>query len=346
MHPSSAVRMATGGILSLVERELSEPSLSLLLDLPEEQVPRRLWESALLEPARTFLSRPGKHFRAQVVDACFRLAGGSDGPCPMEALAAVELLHAGSLIVDDIEDASEERRGAPALHARVGVPLALNTGNLFYFLPLVLLERLALPPHRALLLQRVVSRTLVKCHHGQALDLSVRVGVLPQGDMMGVVNATTRLKTASLFELAAHVGAAAAGADEDRAAWLARFAHKLGMGLQMLDDLSGIDNPARARKGHEDLGQERPTWPWAWAAHDLEAPAFGRLQRMARRVGAGEDHPELLAEAMRQALGGSGRTRVHAHLDAAFDGAIGQFGPSAVLQTMREDVAHLEAAYG
>ena len=52
-----------------------------------------------------------------------------------------EIIHAGSMIVDDIEDDSSERRGAPAVHRLHGLPLALNAGNWMYFAPFRLVER-------------------------------------------------------------------------------------------------------------------------------------------------------------------------------------------------------------
>ncbi len=150
--------------------------LSLELDAPDhDHVPLELWERALFGPAREFLTRPGKEIRSRLVETGWLLCGGAPGAHPPELPWLVEILHAGSLIVDDIEDGSPERRGAPALHELVGLPLALNTGNWLYFWPLVLIERLGLPESRALALYRETSRVLVGCHQGQALDLSVRV---------------------------------------------------------------------------------------------------------------------------------------------------------------------------
>jgi geranylgeranyl pyrophosphate synthase len=347
MYTPNIAGAAASSLLSMVEQELTGAALPATLGPEAGAVPARLWDRALLGPLRSFLSRPGKQVRASVVQTCFELAGGAQDGCPAEATAAIELLHAGSLIVDDIEDASLERRGAPALHEQVGLPLALNTGNYLYFLPMGLLDRLSLPPERALALHRELRRTLLRCHCGQALDLAVRVGDLPQAEVAAVVAAVTQLKTASLFELAACVGAQVAGVEgEERAACLARLAREVGAALQMLDDLSALTSPRRVRKCYEDLGQERPIWPWAWAAQDLDQVSYARLQRLSRRVGSRDDHPELLAEALRQVLGGSGRLRVRSHLAGAFDEAEAALGASPVLERLRAEMEHLEEAYG
>jgi len=110
--------------LSLLEEELESgafPSGASAID-------RKHWDSALVDALRDFLLRPGKEFRAELVRASWVLGGGSGDP-PGELPMIVELLHAGSLIVDDIEDGSVARRGQPALHLRHGLPTALNAGN-------------------------------------------------------------------------------------------------------------------------------------------------------------------------------------------------------------------------
>jgi hypothetical protein len=75
----------------------------------------------LLSPIQEFLGRPAKKIRAQLVFSSFELSNqGLDRDAGRQstvaALAAlVEELHAGSLVIDDIQDAGENRRGRPAL---------------------------------------------------------------------------------------------------------------------------------------------------------------------------------------------------------------------------------------
>ena len=88
----------------------------------------------------------------------------------------VEIVHAGSLIVDDIEDDSLERRGAPSLHRLHGLPLALNAGNWMYFWALDLLDQAAADDGGGRPHPRVFGDALYHCHLGQALDLSEPAG--------------------------------------------------------------------------------------------------------------------------------------------------------------------------
>ncbi|HEY4058241.1 MAG TPA: polyprenyl synthetase family protein, partial [Kofleriaceae bacterium] len=230
-------------------------------------VPAAVWEKALAGPAAEFLARSGKQLRASFVRAGWALAGSSptngslhaSSPYAKEPLfperlsLIVEVLHAGSLIVDDVQDGSMERRGAPAVHALVGTPLAINLGSWMYFWALAEIAELALPPHIELRLHRVASSTLARCHQGQALDLSVRIADLEMAQIPGVVAATTRLKTAALCRFATELGALAAGASSEQLVAIGRFGEAAGTALQMLDDLGSLTSPARRAKGREDL---------------------------------------------------------------------------------------------
>jgi geranylgeranyl pyrophosphate synthase len=307
-----------------------------------------LWQRSLLGPASDFLLRPGKQFRAGLCAAAWSLSGGGAGGPPAELPAIVELLHAGSLIIDDIEDGSRERRGQQALHLRHGLPVALNTGNWLYFVALDLIGRLRLPAEVRFSLYRMASTTLVRCHQGQALDLGVDVGAVSAQKLADVVAMTTQLKTASLMELAATMGAMAAGGVEPLVASLGAFGCDLGIGLQMLDDLGGL-GAVRRHKGREDLRLLRPTWPWAWLAE--QDPA--RVGELVLRIEAARSVPgeadaalDRLCDALAGAIGERGRAQAHQHLGAAWQRLVAAVGPSDALDALRHEVARLEESYG
>ena len=205
-----------------------------MLDVRESGLPRGLLAWSLLDPVREFLQHAGKGFRRRLVVAGWRIAGGT-GPVPPPLTRLIEQLHAGSLIVDDIEDDAQERRGKSALHKKYGVPRALNAGNFLYFWPLVSLERVHLPPARELRIHRAYARTMVRCHAGQALDLAVRVWDLPQDDVKRAVSVATQLKTGSLSEMAMSVGALAAGGGPSRVRALGRAGRDLRAGVRGQD---------------------------------------------------------------------------------------------------------------
>lgn len=318
------------------------------------ELPHELWQRALLGPAEEMLARPGKLFRGRLTELVARGVGPAR-PLPEELAWVVELLHAGSLIIDDVQDGSAERRGGPALHRMVGVPLAINTGNWLYFAALALVEELPLPaPARGEILRATVT-ALMRCHHGQALDLAIHVGHLEPRQLPAVVAATTRDKTGVLMGLAARLGAVAAGVSGERAEALACFGEELGVGLQMLDDLGSLCAPDRRSKGHEDLRAGRPTWPWAWLAEHSDELKVARLQQRLRAQLAHREPGERADEATAElsALGDElaaataepGRAALRAQLARAMELGRAHLD-AAVHRELAGELARLEASYG
>lgn len=245
------------------------------------------WDRALLAPVRDILSRPGKAFRARLVELAHGLVA-PERPVPPAALALVETLHAGSLVVDDVEDGSIERRGAPSLHLIYGMPRALNAGCWMYFAAIDQAEALGLDAGATLALYRRCNQTLLDCHRGQALDLGLRVGEVAQAEVLPAVLETSLLKTAALTALACWVGGLAAGAGPVALRALEDFGRALGLALQQLDDLGNLTSSRDPGKRHEDLRNGRLTWPWAWAAETLEPLAYARLELAARALRSGD----------------------------------------------------------
>jgi len=348
-----------GRLAALVAEALAPAELEPLAhaedwpDAPEPApLPRELWSHALGDIAQDILMRPGRRFRARLAELAFRLGDGRGEP-PRALGAILEIIHAGSLVIDDIEDGSRTRRGEPAVHVRYGVPLALNAGNWMYFCALGLVPTLepALPLLRERLYATVVD-TMARCHLGQALDLGTDVSRLPRNVVYRTVATSTSLKTGALMELAARLGAIAAGAPLDREEALARFGRRLGLGLQMLDDFGNLTARAEAgsHKALEDLRNGTPTWPWAFAARALDDAAFTELQDAARalREGGGADDARArsIAAALRMAVGREGRAQSERYLRAALTDLSATVGHRPELAAVAAEIKRIEAAYG
>lgn len=327
--------------LAALDRALAAGGVSEL----DADVPAAVWRMALAGPAADFLSRPGKQLRSAVVRAGWELGGGAPDAMPERLALVIELLHAGSLIIDDVQDGAEERRGAPALHRLIGVPLAINTGSWMYFWALGEIARLELPSACELALHRAAAVALVRCHQGQALDLATRIPDLSPGDVPHVVAATTRLKTGALCRLAAEIGATAAGGAPAIITAAARFGEAMGIGLQMLDDLGALTASARRAKAHEDLSTGRPTWPWAWLA-EHHPFAWGRLAGLARQVIADAGDVDALADALAEAVAGTGRRAIRDTLDAAIAALVAAVGDTRITRHLAAELHRMEASYG
>ena len=341
MNLTATIRAPRLDLIELLDHLLAQAPPEIRGD----GIARRHWKAALLNPAHDILQRPGKGFRSQLFESCWALAGGAPARHPRELQLLIELLHAGSLVIDDIEDDSETRRGAPALHRRYGVPIALNTGNWLYFLPLVLLPRLELPRDLTLTLYTDIADAIVQCHQGQALDLSTRVGAIRQSEMPALVRLATRLKTGALTRLAATIGARAAGADAATLEVLARFGARIGVGLQMLDDWSGIATHARSHKGIEDLRLGRPTWPWAWLAETSDDLGYAAAVHDAAHLVIDWEAERLRAR-LRTRLIEVVPGKIAAHLDETLGELGAALGPSPALEELTRHVERLSKAYG
>jgi geranylgeranyl pyrophosphate synthase len=309
-----------------------------------DRVPPSLWEAALAGPLREFLSRPGKRFRGQLTRLAWALADRRDQP-PPALEAVVELLHAGSLIVDDIEDDSIQRRGRAALHRLVGLPVALNAGNWLYFRALSLLQTLGLPPAAELELHRRANAAVLQCHEGQALDLTAQVGELHPRDLGVVVRAISEWKTGSLMGLAAALGAVAAAAPARLVDAVCDYGVRLGVALQMQNDLSELTGAAGPLKHPEDLLHGRVTWPWAWAAQRLPGAAFDALQARGARLTQGTGDAAALARDLLAALGDDPQRPVRQWLAEAMADLRAVVGDHPALVAFNQEIERLVHRY-
>jgi len=94
-------------------------------------------DKSLFQPAFELSKRQRKSFRSSIVHLAYQLVANAQGFVPTDSQKSVlsffakviEGLHMGSLIIDDIQDNSSQRRQGPCVHVMFGVPLAINAGN-------------------------------------------------------------------------------------------------------------------------------------------------------------------------------------------------------------------------
>ncbi|KAH6649762.1 isoprenoid synthase domain-containing protein [Chaetomium tenue] len=130
---------------------------------------RRTWseekDKVLTGPFDYLNGHPGKDFRSALVkafDAWLEVP-----PESLEVITkVVGMLHTASLLVDDVEDNSQLRRGYPVAHTIFGIPQTINSSNYIYFCALQELQKLKNPKAVS-----IFAEELVNLHRGQGMDL-------------------------------------------------------------------------------------------------------------------------------------------------------------------------------
>lgn len=199
----------------------------------------------------------------------------------LPAAAAIELFHNFSLIHDDVEDRSNERRGRATVRARWGDPLAVNAGDAMFVLSELALLRApahGVDPTLVLTLLREMNRSFLAVSEGQHLDLTLEGN---PGVSREQYFAMIGRKTAELIGTAAQLGALSGGARPERAAHFHRFGMALGRAFQIQDDILGIwGDPSEVGKGIAgDVYGRKVTLPVIWALERATPEVAERIRR-------------------------------------------------------------------
>ena len=206
-------------------------------------------------------SRGGKMLRPAICIANARAFGGPP-EAAFRCAAAVEILHNGLLIHDDIQDGSELRRGRPTLHALHGTPLAINAGDAMMFTalrPLVDALRPLGPAVAAQVLE--ISSTMAReTAEGQALELGWRdrnVIDLQDADYFRMA----LKKTAWMGMIwPAQLGLVVGSAGRADPGSVVRFGYFLGVAFQIEDDLRNLSvDPGYGKEMNGDLFEAKRT---------------------------------------------------------------------------------------
>jgi geranylgeranyl diphosphate synthase type I len=167
-------------------------------------------------------------------------ASGGDWHQAVPAAAAIELIHNFSLIHDDIEDNSLQRRHRPTLWSLWGQPQAINVGDGLFAISRLALQRLlrrGVSTDKVVRAFRLIDETCLALTEGQYLDLAFEtedsVTVEMYTEMIGK-------KTAALMACATEMGAVLATDDESIIARYRSFGCELGLVFQIVDDILGI----------------------------------------------------------------------------------------------------------
>jgi geranylgeranyl diphosphate synthase type II len=196
--------------------------------------------SPVAAAVRDVLLGPGKRVRPLLVLLAADALGG-DEDAALDPACAVEMVHAASLVLDDLPcmDDAEERRGLPATHRRFGEAAAVLAAVALLNEAYGLIARAPdLAPVSRVQIAQVLARAvgLEGLVSGQADDLE-RGAVMPLASLADI----HERKTGVLFSAAVRIGALVASAELGAVEALGDFGAKLGLAFQALDDLQDDD---------------------------------------------------------------------------------------------------------
>ncbi len=218
------------------------------------------FERGILQPLWSMMDRGGKGWRSAWFTTCYFALGGHEISAEVRSLLPVtELLHTGSLIIDDIQDGSAQRRGRPALHHEIGSDLAINVGCYCYFLPLEIVDRIAgLSDRQRARIHSIISTALRQGHVGQAMDLMWSKGRFDLAEKLDDRDGVRvqlieqyRLKSGCQLEAIARIGATLLEAPTEWTESIAEYSWRFGVVFQIIDDLIDVQE-AQARLGKEE----------------------------------------------------------------------------------------------
>jgi geranylgeranyl pyrophosphate synthase len=294
-------------IAAFFPREIDAATLRRYTGEPDFQHAPEAHTATLARPVWDLIARKGKRWRPAFGLLMLEVLGEACEPHRAMMCLLAELAHTGSLIIDDIEDASTVRRGGPTLHERYGVDVALNAGNTLYFLPTQLVkEHPLLDDRQKLEIYQIINDVYVRAHCGQGLDIYWSSHMSRDNlDRWMADTLSPKIlqgyayKTAAPIAGFAEIAAVIARVTPQVRAAASAFGRAFGVSFQILDDVRNFSSsPHWTKVAGEDLEAGKLTYVVVRALELLDAPGRERLiallcrpkaDRTAEEVAAGID---------------------------------------------------------
>ena len=225
----------------------------------------------------------GKRLRPLLTLAAARaVAGAVDVPAALRSACAVELIHAYSLVHDDMPcmDNDVLRRGKPTVHVAYGEAQALLAGDALQALAFELLtpEDGSVAPAVQARLCAALARAAG--HHGMAGGQAIDLAHVGLAMTEAALRDMHRRKTGAMLEVSVHMGALSAGADGPTLACLQRYAQAIGLAFQVVDDILDVtaDSATLGKTAGKDQANDKPTFVSLLGLAGAQAQAQTLLQ--------------------------------------------------------------------
>jgi len=253
-------------VLSAVERKIEQ----FVADLGDKEV------TAL------YAKLPhGKRLRAKLI---LKIAGESLQV--VKTAAIVEMIHAASLLHDDVIDDAYTRRTKPSLNALYGNKTAIMLGDILYSKGFFELNNIS--PE----ISKIISNAVVQLSLGELKDVSLSTSFNNDKE---IYLEMIYQKTASLMEACAGAGAVLAGKDKEV---YMTYGRNLGIAFQMIDDLLDITMDAKTlgKPALHDFKEGKTTLPYIYLHEALDTDGQSKLRAMHTKVLNEEEQAWILTQ--------------------------------------------------
>ena len=244
-------------IKKYIPRILSDEAVLLGVDPPHYSYNHEALNKAIVEPIWEFFDRGGKRWRPSLfLLICETL--GKDSKDVVDFAMIPEVIHNGTIMIDDVEDSSELRRGKPCTYKIYGLDIAVNAGNAMYYLPLLSLieNREKVSTEKLCKIYEIYVKEMINLSLGQGMDIAWHRGLanadkIDEKDYLQMCS----YKTGTLSRMTAKIAAVLADANDNLVEKLGRFAENIGVAFQMQDDILDLTSKEFAEK-KGGLGQD------------------------------------------------------------------------------------------
>lgn len=222
----------------------------------------RFCPATLREAMRYSLLAPGKRLRPMLVLLAAETCQAARSAA-MPAACAVEMIHAYSLIHDDLPamDDDDLRRGRPTCHKQFDEATAILAGDALQTLAFEVLAQHVRPAAAAAASCAALAKAAGAAGlvGGQADDLAAEHQA-GSADWLAAIHAR---KTAAMFAVSARLGGICAQAEPDRLDALENYGYNLGMSFQVMDDVLDVlgNEDAMGKRVGKDAGRGKLTYP-------------------------------------------------------------------------------------
>jgi geranylgeranyl diphosphate synthase, type II len=262
----------------------------------------------LKEAIRYSLLAPGKRLRPTLVLLAAEACGG-DTEAALPASCAVEMVHAYSLVHDDLPamDDDDLRRGLPTCHKKFGEATAILAGDALLAMAFETLARHVRPAKVAAACCLALAEAAGPCRlvGGQADDIDGPwIEGVPAAAARRQLESIHQRKTGAMIGASLRLGGLVAGADDARLDALDGYGRRLGLAFQITDDLLDVRSTedAAGKRVGKDAAAGKRTFPGLLGIEQSRAEAARWIDEACRALGPLGDRAEPLRALARDVL--------------------------------------------